>query len=519
MKTLRIGKIIMPEQEFVLNGWLVDLAGGQIMRAGRSVHLEPLVVKTLAFLIRNRNQVVSKDDIVEAVWGHNDVSDAALTRCIFEIRRAFGDNARAPKVVETIPKVGYRFVAVLQAPPKTSDSRRSLFKGSIAAIFVAGILITVGIQSGQRESFAQIKSPEVTRNAQAHDAYHKGLSQLDQYTYLSNENAIILFERAVEFDPAFGLAYVGLSQSLARQFRHWNGERLEEARGAARKGLELLPSHAQSHFAYGMVLTLGGEVDKGIDYLLQAHALDPGHWKSAYNAAVLFKQDLQFKRAEELFLEALEYSPLNVKAMSHLGFLYLRMGQIDDARHWLNRAIDHSPLEVGARAQLASLEMVVGNFDKAIQDCLEVREVFPTQRRCLQVLGASHLIDGNFEQAQAWFDYTAATYPDSSYAQLGIAQVLLRNGHVAESMDIINRVSEKAQRDMAASDFPWEEYWLLAACHALKDDRAGAFEWLEKAAKAGRRFHLWDSADPVFATLQGDKRFDHYIAMTHGNNR
>ena len=45
-------------------------------------------------------------------------------------------------------------------------------------------------------------------------------------------------------------------------------------------------------------------------------------------------------------------------------------------------------------------------------------------------------------------------------------------------------------------------------------NNADAYEWFDKAAEAGRRFFLWDKADPLFAGLRGDGRFDHYIAAT-----
>ncbi len=84
----------MSKQNFVLSGWVVDVAGGRITQDDQSRHLEPKIMRALAYLASRPHEVVVKDQLVEAVWSHSCVSDAALTRCIFEIRQALGDNAR-----------------------------------------------------------------------------------------------------------------------------------------------------------------------------------------------------------------------------------------------------------------------------------------------------------------------------------------------------------------------------------------------------------------------------------------
>ncbi len=101
----------MTEHRFRLDGWIVDVPACRISRGKDSRHLEPKVMKTLASLAARPAEVHTKDAIIGAVWGHPHVSDAALTRCIFEIRQAFDDDAKRPRIVETVPKVGYRLIA------------------------------------------------------------------------------------------------------------------------------------------------------------------------------------------------------------------------------------------------------------------------------------------------------------------------------------------------------------------------------------------------------------------------
>lgn len=93
----------------------VDAARQTVHVAGKTVDLEPKVFRLLIFLIENRQRVVSKDELVDSVWNGVAVTDNALTRSMVKLRRALGDDARQSRYIETIPTVGYRFVAELLA--------------------------------------------------------------------------------------------------------------------------------------------------------------------------------------------------------------------------------------------------------------------------------------------------------------------------------------------------------------------------------------------------------------------
>ena len=73
--------------------------------------LEPKSYRALAFLVENPGRVVSKDEILQAVWGETAVTDNALTRTVAQIRKALEDDPKEPRYIETIPTVGYRFIA------------------------------------------------------------------------------------------------------------------------------------------------------------------------------------------------------------------------------------------------------------------------------------------------------------------------------------------------------------------------------------------------------------------------
>ncbi len=89
----------------------VDLAGYELRRAGQPVHVEPQVFEVLGFLQRNRERLVTKNDLLDAVWGSRFVGESALTSRLKALRKAVGDDGDAQRVVRTVRGRGYQFVA------------------------------------------------------------------------------------------------------------------------------------------------------------------------------------------------------------------------------------------------------------------------------------------------------------------------------------------------------------------------------------------------------------------------
>ena len=78
--------------------------------------LEPKVMQVLVCLAARAGQVVSKDRLLHAAWADTSVTDDVLTRAISELRRLFDDDPKQPRVIETIPKAGYRLIAAVTDP-------------------------------------------------------------------------------------------------------------------------------------------------------------------------------------------------------------------------------------------------------------------------------------------------------------------------------------------------------------------------------------------------------------------
>jgi TolB-like protein/Tfp pilus assembly protein PilF len=93
---------------------LIDVDRRELFRRGEPIALEPQVFDLLVHLVQHRDKVVSRDDLIAAVWGGRIVSDSAVTTRLNAVRRAVGDSGTTQAVIRTVMRKGVRFVAEVQ---------------------------------------------------------------------------------------------------------------------------------------------------------------------------------------------------------------------------------------------------------------------------------------------------------------------------------------------------------------------------------------------------------------------
>jgi Tol biopolymer transport system component/DNA-binding winged helix-turn-helix (wHTH) protein len=96
---------------FRIADWLVEPALKHLSRGEESVQVEPRIMHVLTCLARHPGKVISRSDLLEAVWGEVMVNEEALTHAVSQLRRVFDDDPRSPRFIETIHKSGYRLIA------------------------------------------------------------------------------------------------------------------------------------------------------------------------------------------------------------------------------------------------------------------------------------------------------------------------------------------------------------------------------------------------------------------------
>jgi adenylate cyclase len=127
---------------YLFENCVLDTARRELRRGTDPVPVAPQVFDLLEFLLRNRERVVSKDDVIAAVWDQRIVSDAAVTTRLNVARSAIGDSGEEQRLIKTLPRKGFRFVGAVReedpeaekAPLGVSNAIRLPDKPSIAVL-------------------------------------------------------------------------------------------------------------------------------------------------------------------------------------------------------------------------------------------------------------------------------------------------------------------------------------------------------------------------------------------------
>ncbi|MBV9570981.1 MAG: transcriptional regulator [Alphaproteobacteria bacterium] len=103
--------------------WFSDFelqpAERRLIHAGISIPLTPKVFEILELLVKHAGRVVTKDDIMAAIWPGRFVADSNLTKHIWTLRRALGESDEGGRFIETVSKTGYRFAAPVRRTAPT----------------------------------------------------------------------------------------------------------------------------------------------------------------------------------------------------------------------------------------------------------------------------------------------------------------------------------------------------------------------------------------------------------------
>ena len=120
---------------YLFEDCLLDTTRRELRREADLVPVEPKVFDLLVYLIANRERVVTKDDLLAAVWGGRIVSESALTTRLNAARSAIGDSGEEQRLIKTLPRKGFRFVGAVREDEKPDGSRN---RGDCAGTAKAG---------------------------------------------------------------------------------------------------------------------------------------------------------------------------------------------------------------------------------------------------------------------------------------------------------------------------------------------------------------------------------------------
>ena len=145
--------------------FLADPETWRLTRDGQEIHLEPVVLKLLIYLIANRNRLVTRDELMATVWGDTVISESALTKAVARLRKALDDHSDDPRYLETVRSQGYRFVAEideLERPdgPDSSSRKTQARPFSRSLLVGAAAIVTLIVLGAIWANGPQYEAPQ-----------------------------------------------------------------------------------------------------------------------------------------------------------------------------------------------------------------------------------------------------------------------------------------------------------------------------------------------------------------------
>lgn len=137
---------MLAQRRYRFGEFTLDLRRGALFRGTDEVRLRPKSFAVLQALVERHGELVTRDELLERVWGRTVVTDGAVTQCLIDVRRAISDEAQ--EIIRTVPRRGYLFTAQVDtgedepAPAEEPARQRSVRAGRIT--LAAGLLVLLG---------------------------------------------------------------------------------------------------------------------------------------------------------------------------------------------------------------------------------------------------------------------------------------------------------------------------------------------------------------------------------------
>jgi len=308
-----------------------------------------------------------------------------------------------------------------------------------------------------------------TKSVEAHNAYLQGHFYFLRRNLEDYRKAVDLFDRAIQLDPEYALAYAERSEAWTFIGDLSNPQQKEAwpaARKDAEKAVELGPNLAEAHAALGWVR-----------FFVE--------WKFAEGLAEL-------KRAKQL-------APANPTANDLLARVLIYVGQLPDAEAQARQAIELDPLNYLARNNLARVLFLQGRLDETEAEARKATEVQPTaaSSRRWQTLVAVQRGDGETALREAQLE------PDPGYRRFELALAQYARGD--------RNAADAALTDLIANGRNVLAYQ-IAQVYAWRGETDKAFEWLEISFANHDTGLLALTVDPLLRGLRGDARYKSVLA-------
>lgn len=308
-----------------------------------------------------------------------------------------------------------------------------------------------------------------TTNVEAHQAYLKGRYFWNKRTNEGYQRALEHFERAIELDPAYAQAYVGLADAV-----HFLGtdvlapkETLTKCRAALEKALELDETLVEAHASLGLL------------------AMNLG-WDWA--------------EAEREFNRAIELDSNYATAHQWYGEYLACMGRFEEAIAEIKRAQTLDPLSLIINTDVAKVYMIARRYDEAIEQYKKALEMDPEFAHAHGLLAQTYSLAGRHEEAIAEFRKIKVAENNPLYLALQ-GYIYGMAGRKAEAKMVANRLVDLSSRTYVSP------FWVAVVYTGL-GEKDETFKWFEKAfAERAIGGAIGLKVNPLFDSIRSEPRF------------
>lgn len=376
----------------------------ELRASGVPIPLRHKTFELLVYLLRHRDRVVPREELLREIWPGIVISENSVAQCVAELRRALGDEREPRRLIRTFGRAGYRFVgpaeevAPLLTPPEpvpspASRRRQFILTGLVMIAPILAILAWLGFRPGPSGSVQAVESAGLsTSNLAAARAYTLGVELARQY---HPAESIERFEEALRLDPGFIMARARIGYVYSVR---WLWE------------------------------------EKGRLYLESAYAAR-GQLSERDRLYILAWYDLahrDYEAAIAHFRQLLAKFPHETEAREELGRVLAGEGRYDEARSELYRAIEHDPATAQAHNFLATTYMATHDFQQAVREAREFVRLQPGEVNAHDTLGLALEAANDFEQAERTYRWILARQPKFG-SRIHLANTLFKLGRWREA--------------------------------------------------------------------------------------
>lgn len=328
--------------------------------------------------------------------------------------------------------------------------------------------LALNLSGGERNALTKF----YTENADAYQLYQKGRYEWNKRSWAATSEAERLFRNAIEKDPNFALAYVGLADTLVMNIGN-----TEPAFNAANKALELDPNLGEARATLGFLKMFHewkwqeaeNEFKKSIE--LNAGYATAHHWY-----AELLAMEGRQQEAKAEMRRALEINPLSHNFLADLGQIYYFSREYKQAEEYCRQALEIYPDFGSAHNYLFYIYLKTGEYDKAVEEMLVADKIQMT---------FANLSAERQKEIEANLEAKRKTYQTDGIKKF-----------------VENRAIKSQDPNLS---------YLDAVVYAFLDEKEKTLDCLEKAC-AGRGFlSAFVKADPIFDSLREEPRYQEIL--------